>query len=81
VLCRSQEERDHRLARLVALGLGATALYRRPLRQIEGVGSLAGAPGGDHGAAILAGRMLTLPLHAGVTASDVDLMARVFAAD
>jgi dTDP-4-amino-4,6-dideoxygalactose transaminase len=81
VLCRSQEERDHRLARLVALGVGATALYRRPLRQIEGIGSLAGAPGGDHGAAVLAGRMLTLPLHAGVTARDVGLMARVFAAD
>ena len=65
VLCAHARERDAWLARLRQEGLGASAMYERPLAQIEGVTITAGQCAG---AAHFAARLLTLPVHEGVDA-------------
>lgn len=79
VLCRDAAARDKLLERLQRAGLGATALYRKPLVQIEGVGAKVEAHGACPGAASFAARLLTLPVHAQVHLRDVHRAARLLA--
>ena len=67
LLLNSQQERDDLLARLSRSGLGATPMYQRPLLHIPGVGGLVQAPRPCPNAQSFADRLLTLPVHSGVT--------------
>lgn len=77
LLCEDGRQRDDLLQRLRRAGLGATAMYRSTLPQIEGVPHLA-AQGGFPGAEEFAGRLLTLPTHSGVDAESLARMAAIF---
>jgi dTDP-4-amino-4,6-dideoxygalactose transaminase len=76
VLCADGRQRDDLLQRLRRAGLGATAMYRRPLPEIEGVG-LVGQPSFP-GAQLFADRLLTLPTHSGVDAGSLVRMEAIF---
>jgi dTDP-4-amino-4,6-dideoxygalactose transaminase len=76
VLCADREERDAWLARLRRAGLGPSAMYERPLAQVDGVRVGAGE---YPGAARFAARLLTLPVHEGVDARVLDGIRRVLA--
>jgi len=67
LLLNSQRERDDLLTRLNRSGLGATPMYQRPLLHIPGVDGLAQAPRPCPNARSFADRLLTLPVHSGVT--------------
>jgi hypothetical protein len=58
--------------RLVNVGVGATRLYERPLRDIAGVPPIVGGPWPNAGS--LAARLITLPLHSGVRHRHVRLI-------
>lgn len=77
VLCADRAQRDALLARLQQAGLGATALYQRILPEVEGVGDQAEVRGPLTGAQVFADRLLTLPVHAGVTEKDVARMVKI----
>ena len=64
VLLADKTERDVRLKTLNREGLGASAMYRRPLWEIDGVPPEVMAPAGGAGnASRFADRLLTLPVH------------------
>ncbi len=65
LLCRDRAQRDAIWQALHNGGLGATAMYQRVLPEVEGVGEVTVA-GALSGARHFAGRLLTLPVHAGV---------------
>ncbi|MDQ2076185.1 DegT/DnrJ/EryC1/StrS family aminotransferase [Marinimicrobium sp. ABcell2] len=67
LLLTSNQERDDLLAQLCRAGLGATAMYQRPLVQIPGMDDLVEAPHPCRNAQNFASRLLTLPVHSGVT--------------
>jgi dTDP-4-amino-4,6-dideoxygalactose transaminase len=77
LLLRSRALRDIALARLNDAGLGASPMYGKALKEIPGVSSLVSPAGNDIGAAMFAGRLLTLPLHAYVQERDVKLMCDI----
>lgn len=77
VLCADRDERDRLLMKLKAAGLGATSLYRHALPNIDGVRSLVRLAGRYEGARAFADRLLTLPLHSGVTATDMQRMREI----
>lgn len=79
VLCDTTEARNNTLMALNRVGLGATALYQKPLARVKGVSELAQVvlPKVTPGADAFAARLLTLPVHSGVTQSDLDRMARL----
>lgn len=77
VLCRDAAERDALLGRLQRAGLGATALYQRHMPEVEGVGDQVEVRVALDGAREFAGRLLTLPVHAGVMARDVGKMLEI----
>lgn len=77
LLCRDHFERDYLWSRLHAAGLGATSLYRRELPAVEGVAGRVEVRGGIPGATAFAGRLLTLPVHAGVTPAHLARMREV----
>jgi dTDP-4-amino-4,6-dideoxygalactose transaminase len=79
VLCRSLVERDELLLRLRRAGLGATAMYQRPLAQVTGVEGKVRIFEGSEGARAFAERLLTLPVHEQVTQNDVRRAAEVLA--
>ena len=66
------ESRDAALSELVKKGLGATALYRRYLPEVEGVAGRLDLKVALPGAVEFAGRLLTLPTHSGVKPADLD---------
>jgi dTDP-4-amino-4,6-dideoxygalactose transaminase len=66
VLCESMSARDRLWQQLQRAGLGATALYQRILPEIEGMAARVVVPAPLPGASAFAGRLLTLPVHAGV---------------
>jgi dTDP-4-amino-4,6-dideoxygalactose transaminase len=80
VLCCDHFERDYLWSRLCAAGLGATAMYRRELPEIEGVAARVEVRGSIDGAGSFAGRLLTLPVHMGVTAAHLQRIAAVLSA-
>ncbi|MDQ2639178.1 MAG: DegT/DnrJ/EryC1/StrS family aminotransferase [Pseudomonadota bacterium] len=81
VLCADRQTRDRKLQQLQAAGLGATAMYGLPLAQIPRIAELASIVGEHHGAVAFSNRLLTLPLHDGVTTSDAERMVRILRAD
>lgn len=79
LLCADRAQRDVLLERLQAAGLGATALYQRVLPEVEGVGDQVEVRGGLNGSQAFADRLITLPVHAGVTEQDVARMLAIVA--
>ncbi|MFT3929937.1 MAG: DegT/DnrJ/EryC1/StrS family aminotransferase [Spongiibacteraceae bacterium] len=72
VLLADRDKRDNLLARLQHAGLGATALYQCVLPEITGVAPHVHIVGALNGAKAFAARLLTLPVHSGVSAADVE---------
>ena len=64
VLCATKKERDVLLHQLTSKGLGASAMYRSAIPQIPGIPRVEGE---WRGAEEFADRLLTLPLHSGVS--------------
>ena len=77
ILLPNREIRDAALQKLQCAGLGATALYQAVLPDIEGVAVHVVVSGTLVGAKQFAGRLLTLPVHDGVTATDVKRMGEL----
>jgi dTDP-4-amino-4,6-dideoxygalactose transaminase len=77
LLCSDAFERNKLLQQLQRAGLGATALYRRILPEVQGVDDRVEVRVPLTGARLFAERLLTLPLHAGVSASDVRRMVAI----
>lgn len=77
LLCADGAQRDALLHALRAAGLGASAMYREVLPEIEGVGAQVEVRSPLPGARRFAARLLTLPVHAGVGAADVERMAAI----
>ena len=70
VLCQSENIRDQLLVALNRKGLGATAMYQRPLVDIPFMREL--TKGGGRTAACFSRRLITLPCHPSVTHHDVE---------
>lgn len=79
LLCRSLSQRNGLLQALQYQGLGATALYQKPLITIDGVKDKARSLTPPTLAKDFADRLITLPLHAGVTASHLTRIQRLLA--
>lgn len=62
LLAGSAQERDRLVARINRAGWGATGMYLRPLREIDGIDSRVRVHADCPNAANFAGRLLTLPL-------------------
>lgn len=71
ILLSDCDRRDWALRLLLKAGIGASALYTRPLVAIPGVAEVVEATGEAPRAKSFADRLLTLPLHPGVTAEHV----------
>jgi dTDP-4-amino-4,6-dideoxygalactose transaminase len=71
ILCRSESHRDRLWQRLDQAGLGVSAMYRVALPEVEGVSGKFRLAADYTNARQFAGRLLTLPVHEGVTAADV----------
>ena len=77
LLCADKQHRDQLLSVLVAQGLGATAMYRLRLQDLPGVRRLVQSRGNSDGAQRFADRLLTVPLHEGVTSAHIVRLAAV----
>lgn len=77
VLCADKQHRDQLLDVLVAQGLGATAMYRLPLQDLPGVRPLVQNRSSSDGAQHFADRLLTVPVHEGVTSGHMARLAEV----
>lgn len=75
ILLPDREHRDRSLDALLSVGIGASVLYARPLIEIPGVSDVASLVDAAPRAEAFAGRLLTLPVHPGVTARHVRLMS------
>jgi len=73
VLCRNADDRRTLLESLRRAGLGATAMYRSWLPDVEGVTGRFDLSGPCPGAQSFASRLLTLPINQQVTAQDIRL--------
>lgn len=67
VLLPEVTQRDELMKRLSKAGLGSTLMYQKPLAEIEGISSLIKVSSQQLNAADFASRLVTLPLHEGVT--------------
>lgn len=67
ILLPNRKVRDLGLKMLLRAGIGATALYSKPLIKIPGVADLAASAQGASGAEEFADRLLTLPVHSGMS--------------
>lgn len=79
VLCADRRERDKILRALERRGLGASALYRRPLAEIPGAREVTHFPHPTREARRLADRLLTLPLHSDVQQRHLNRIRQVVA--
>lgn len=79
LLCRDNDERDRLRHELDCAGLGVTAMYQRPLPEIAGVDGKVLVFDGYSGAREFSAKLLTLPVHAGVTRKDVERVAEIIA--
>lgn len=77
VLFARSDLRDRALRRLRRRGLGGTVLYGRPLSQIPGASGRVTGTGNYPGAQCFAIRLLTLPVHAQVSAAHIQAMHEV----
>ena len=67
LLCADGAARDALLERMRRAGLGVTAMYKLPIDQIEGVSNLVSVPAPLINAKSFADRLMTLPVHSGVS--------------
>lgn len=67
LLCKTQTIRDQLMTRLTRAGLGSSCMYQRPLMDIEGVEEKMRLYGNQNNAVDFAQRLITLPVHEGVT--------------
>lgn len=77
VLFKTIAHKQRVFTRLVALGLGATEMYKTELPHVADVGELA-VYGALDNAVAFASRFITLPMHAGVSATHLQLIAEAF---
>ena len=78
ILARDEAHRSHLLRRLREAEIGASASYPTAIGEIPGIGSyLARRQEACPGARVIAGRMLTLPTHPGVTPRDIEAMVSI----
>ena len=78
LLCESAADKTMRLEAFNQAGLGATALYQRPLIEVQGVQGLpVKAPFGTPNAEAFASRLITLPVHTGVKSHHLDAMSAI----
>lgn len=77
LLTQSGHSRDALLHKLNHAGLGASPMYAKPLRDIDGVDKLVEAPYATPVCQQLADCMLTLPLHKGVKPKHVQRMIHI----
>jgi dTDP-4-amino-4,6-dideoxygalactose transaminase len=77
ILLPSRTARDGALAMLSVRGMGASAFYRTPLTRVAGVPESVRAQPVAADTESFADRLLTLPLHDGVRASDLARMVRI----
>lgn len=75
ILLADRTARDHLLARLQREGLGVTALYQNVLPEIIGVAPHVRVADSLSGARAFAARLLTLPVHAGVSVADMEKLS------
>ena len=75
LLAPDKRQRDHALLDLNRAGIGASALYERPLPDIEGIP--AGVSGLYPNAVDFANRFVTLPSHEGVKAHHLETIEKV----
>lgn len=77
ILFASVEQKQKVLAKLLSLGLGATEMYRSELPQVDGVENIS-VCGSLENAISFASRFITLPVHAGVTKTHLQLIKKAF---
>jgi len=77
VLCEGSRQRDALWAKLRRAGLGASVMYRHPLAAIEGAAPYLVATAGLPGARRFADRLLTLPVHAGVSGRNLERIGKI----
>jgi dTDP-4-amino-4,6-dideoxygalactose transaminase len=77
VLMATREMRDRAVDTLRVRGLGGSALYQAPLSQVAGVPDAVRRQAAGHDTESFADRLVTLPLHDGVRASDLARMVRI----
>ena len=78
ILARDEAHRSHLLRRLREAEIGASASYPTAIGEIPGIGSyLARRQEACPGARMIAGRILTLPTHPGVTPRDIEAMVSI----
>lgn len=78
LLCKNAALQARLLEALNQEGLGATALYQRPLMEIPGISGLnVKAPFATPNAAAFASRLITLPTHSGVRPTHLDAVASI----
>jgi dTDP-4-amino-4,6-dideoxygalactose transaminase len=78
VLCEDRRQRDSLLSLLDRSGLGGSAMYERPLPDIDNVRERVTVCGDLRSARQFADRLLTLPVHSGVGDGDILQMRRLF---
>jgi dTDP-4-amino-4,6-dideoxygalactose transaminase len=78
LLLETPEQRDKLLAALTQQGLGATAMYQKPLEEIDRMMPMI-TTGNSDNARSFAARLITLPLHSGVTKKHCELIASCIA--
>ncbi|HRD66725.1 MAG TPA: DegT/DnrJ/EryC1/StrS family aminotransferase [Candidatus Competibacter sp.] len=81
LLCRDRVAQERLLVRLAAAGLGATAMYREALPWVHGVSQMLDTLPALPGAQAFAERLLTLPVHDGVSREDIERMGAVIRAE
>ncbi|TQV71744.1 hypothetical protein FKG94_19030 [Exilibacterium tricleocarpae] len=80
LVCEHRVQRDRLLQALQDAGLGASAMYVNVLPAVTGVAGKVTVNDALDGAEAFAGRLLTLPTHAGVSERHLDSMMAVIAA-
>jgi len=76
-LCQSPEQRERLVIALEQNGMGASRMYVSSLDKVDGVAPLLDTHKPLEYSQKFAERLLTLPVHAGVTAGDLDAISRI----
>ncbi|GAB1265251.1 DegT/DnrJ/EryC1/StrS family aminotransferase [Aurantivibrio infirmus] len=76
ILCRDGKSRDIFFEKFQELGLGVTKMYQVPLLEIEGVKEVAVASQSYVNAATFAQRLITFPVHTGVSIRYINRLSK-----
>jgi len=77
LICPSKDLRNHLLSLMIRKGIGATGMYLSTLPQIEGIKNHLEEAGSYPNAEFIADKLLTLPIHPGVTLKDLNRILRI----